>query len=107
MDLADASPPGLLQLFALEALPARLGSLVEAMVKASATDLLVGTGTRPSLRVSGLLQPMAGEAPITAEESGGLVKGLLTEAQQTRRSTASASRPSWPISPPSRTAWCS
>jgi twitching motility protein PilT len=84
MDLSEASPPRLPHVFALDALPARLATLVEAMVKASATDLLVGTGTRPSLRVSGLLQPMEGEPPITAEESGGLVRALLTEAQQTQ-----------------------
>jgi twitching motility protein PilT len=52
------------------------------MVKAGATDLLVQAGTRPSLRVSGLLQPMDGELPVTPEESRALAWALLTESQR-------------------------
>ncbi len=60
----------------------RLNELLLMAAKQNASDLHIGVGRRPTIRVDSILIPLAEEAILTKEEAEGLVFALLTEAQK-------------------------
>jgi twitching motility protein PilT len=79
---AAPRPDSTAQVFSPDSLPPRLASLLGAMVKTGATDLLIGAGSPPSLRVSGLLEPAANQPVLTAKETREVALALLAPDQR-------------------------
>ena len=69
------------EISASAAIPKRLAILLAACTARDASDLHIGSGQPPMLRQSGLLCPVEGEAPVSAEEVNAWVAGFLTPAQ--------------------------
>ncbi len=62
----------------------KLKELLITTAKQSASDLHIGVGRRPIIRVDGSLVPIQKENIITPEEAEGLVLALLTPSQKER-----------------------
>ncbi|TSC81953.1 MAG: twitching motility protein PilT [Parcubacteria group bacterium Gr01-1014_20] len=62
----------------------KLKDLLVTTAKQSASDLHIGVGRRPIIRVDGSLVPIQKENIITPEEAEGLVMALLTPTQKER-----------------------
>ena len=60
----------------------KLNSLLLATAKQNASDLHIGVGRRPSVRIDSVLVPIANEEILTKEDAEGLVMAILTEEQQ-------------------------
>ena len=59
-----------------------LAELVKTVVNEGASDLHLSEGRHPTIRVSGLLLPLAKHAVLTKEDTAGLLRELLTEKNQ-------------------------
>ncbi len=75
-------PDGEPHVFHVDALPSRLATLMQEMVKKSATDLLLGAGNPPYFRVANLLELADDATPLSRDESRRLALGLLTAQQR-------------------------
>ena len=62
----------------------KLAALIEIVVAQGASDLHLGEGIQPMLRVSGVLSPILSEAKLTREDMDGLVGALLLPEQLKR-----------------------
>ena len=62
----------------------RLKDLLRTTVELNASDLHLGVGRRPTVRVDGALIPLSKEDVLTAECAEGLVSALLTADQKQR-----------------------
>jgi len=60
----------------------KLNELLLSCAKQDASDLHIGVGRHPSLRIDGALLPLTKEAILTPEDTQGLVAALLTPEQQ-------------------------
>jgi twitching motility protein PilT len=60
----------------------KLFELLLTTAKQNASDLHIGVGRKPTLRVDGLLIPLEREAPITPEAANGIIDALLTDEQK-------------------------
>jgi len=60
----------------------KLNELLLTAAKQNASDLHIGVGRRPTLRIDGILIPIAKEPVLTKEDAEGLVFALLTEEQR-------------------------
>ncbi len=60
---------------------AKLGELLTATARENASDLHLGVGRKPTLRIDGVLVPLEKEAILTPEAMEGLVAVLLNEEQ--------------------------
>ncbi len=60
----------------------KLNELLLLTAKQNASDLHLGIGRRPTLRIDGILVPLAKENILSKEEIEGLVMSLLTEEQK-------------------------
>ncbi len=60
----------------------RLNELLLTTARQSASDLHIGVGRRPTLRIDGVLIPLQKEPILTPEMSEGLILSLLTEEQK-------------------------
>lgn len=60
----------------------KLNNLLLTTAKQNASDLHIGVGRRPTIRVDSILIPLAQEPILTKEEAEGLVFALLTEEQK-------------------------
>ncbi|HYN55911.1 MAG TPA: PilT/PilU family type 4a pilus ATPase [Motilibacterales bacterium] len=61
--------------------PVSVESLMAALWEAGGTDLHLSAGACPMLRVNGVLQAVAGTAPLTPADMEGLVGSLLSDQQ--------------------------
>jgi twitching motility protein PilT len=59
-----------------------LNSLLAEMVELGASDLHLSAGLPPSIRVDGVIGPMASHEPLTPSETRRLVYGILSERQR-------------------------
>ncbi len=59
----------------------RLESLMLLAVKQNASDIHIGVGKKPSLRIDGVLVPVDAEPIVSPEIAEGLVTSLLTDSQ--------------------------
>jgi twitching motility protein PilT len=64
------------------AAPGRLTSLLDAAIGADASDLHLSVDLPPHLRVNGVLRPLAGRAPLTADDLRGLLHEVLSAEQR-------------------------
>jgi twitching motility protein PilT len=55
----------------------KLSALIETVIAQGASDLHLGAGVQPIIRVSGSLTPMLNEAPLTEDDMQGLLAELL------------------------------
>ena len=62
----------------------KLNELLLMTVRQNASDLHIGVGRRPSIRVDSVLIPIEKETVLTKEEAEGLVLALLTDEQRER-----------------------
>mgnify|MGYP000321254444 CR=1 FL=1 len=62
----------------------KLSGLIELTVAQGASDLHLGAGIQPTLRVSGVMTPVSAEPVLTAEDMVGLMEELLTAEQKKR-----------------------
>jgi len=62
----------------------KLNELLLTTVRQNASDLHIGVGRRPSIRVDSVLIPLAKEAILTKEDAEGLVFSLLSPDQKDR-----------------------
>ncbi|KKM05292.1 hypothetical protein LCGC14_1755600 [marine sediment metagenome] len=60
----------------------KLNLLLLTTAKQNASDLHIGVGRRPSVRIDSVLVPIANEEILTKEDAEGLVMAILTEEQQ-------------------------
>lgn len=60
----------------------KLNELLLTAARQNASDLHIGVGRRPTLRIDGVLIPLQKEPILTPEMSEGLILGLLTEEQK-------------------------
>jgi twitching motility protein PilT len=60
----------------------KLNELLLTAARQNASDLHIGVGCRPTLRIDGVLIPLQKEPILTPEMSEGLILGLLTEEQK-------------------------
>src|SRR3989344_4754676 len=60
----------------------KLKGLLVTAAKQNSSDLHIAVGRRPTLRVDGILVPIASEEILTPEASEGLINALLTEPQK-------------------------
>jgi twitching motility protein PilT len=60
----------------------KLKSLLVTAAKQNSSDLHIAVGRRPTLRVDGMLVPIAQEEILTPEDAEGLISALLTEPQK-------------------------
>jgi twitching motility protein PilT len=60
----------------------KLNELLLAAAKQNASDLHIGVGRRPTLRIDGVLIPLAKESILAKDDAEGLVFALLTEEQR-------------------------
>ncbi|MBV9096808.1 MAG: type IV pilus twitching motility protein PilT [Frankiaceae bacterium] len=56
---------------------ARVGRLLENLWELGATDLILTVGAPPMMRLNGDLQPFNGEAPLTSEDTEGMLASIL------------------------------
>jgi twitching motility protein PilT len=63
---------------------AKLLDLLTTTAKQNASDLHIGVGRRPTLRIDGVLVPLQKEAVVTPESAQGLILELLSPEQQER-----------------------
>src|SRR3989344_1098976 len=61
---------------------AKLDELLLITARQNASDLHIGVGQRPTLRIDGALVPLEQEEIVTPEIAQGLVMALLTEEKQ-------------------------
>ncbi|MSR73814.1 MAG: type IV pili twitching motility protein PilT, partial [Candidatus Pacebacteria bacterium] len=61
---------------------AKLTELLLATARQNASDLHIGVGQPPTLRLDGALIPLTGEQIITPEVAEGLVQALLNDEQK-------------------------
>lgn len=61
---------------------AKLNELLLITARQNASDLHIGVGQRPTLRIDGALVPLEQEEIVTPESAGGLAMALLTEEKQ-------------------------
>ena len=61
----------------------KLGSLIETVIAQGASDLHLGAGVQPIIRVSGALTPLLNEQPLTEEDMLGFLDELLTPEKKT------------------------
>jgi twitching motility protein PilT len=61
--------------------PSKLKELLSATARENASDLHIGVGRRPTLRIDGALVPMEKEEILTPEAVEGLIKALVTKEQ--------------------------
>jgi twitching motility protein PilT len=57
----------------------KLSKLIEQLIAQGASDLHLGTGVQPVIRVSGVLTPIIAEQPLTAEDMLGYADVLMPE----------------------------
>lgn len=62
----------------------KLNELLLTTIRQNASDLHIGVGRRPSIRVDSVLIPIEKETVLTKEEAEGLVLALLTDEQRDR-----------------------
>lgn len=62
----------------------KLSSLIELTIAQGASDLHLGVGIQPTLRVSGSMTPVMAEPMLTPEDMAGLIEQLLTPEQRKR-----------------------
>ena len=62
----------------------KLHELMLTTVKQNASDLHIGVGKKPTLRIDGILAPLERELVVTPEMADGLISALLTPEQQQR-----------------------
>ncbi|MEK9180560.1 MAG: PilT/PilU family type 4a pilus ATPase [Patescibacteria group bacterium] len=62
----------------------KLKDLLTTTAKQNASDLHLGVGRRPTLRIDGVLVPLQKETILTPEMSEGLIFALLTDEQKER-----------------------
>ncbi len=62
----------------------KLNELLLTAARQNASDLHIAVGRRPTLRIDGILVPLAKEPILTKEEAEGLVFAMLTEEQKTK-----------------------
>lgn len=62
----------------------KLLKLIEQLIAQGASDLHLGTGVQPVIRVAGVLTPIIAEQPITAEEMLGYAEILMTPEHKKR-----------------------
>ncbi len=62
----------------------KLGGYIEQLIAQGGSDLHLGAGVEPIIRVSGVLTPLIAEQKLTAEDMRGLMSVLLTEANLQR-----------------------
>ena len=60
----------------------KLHELMLITAKQNASDLHIGVGKKPTLRIDGLLVPLEKEQVTTPESAEGLVHALLTPEQK-------------------------
>jgi len=60
----------------------KLNELLLTTARQNASDLHIGVGRRPTLRIDGVLIPLQKEPILTPEMTEGLILGLLTEEQK-------------------------
>ena len=60
----------------------KLNDLLLTTARQNASDLHIGVGRRPTLRIDGVLIPLQKELILTPEMSEGLILALLTEEQK-------------------------
>src|SRR3989344_6596188 len=60
----------------------KLNELLLTAARQSASDLHIGVGRRPTLRIDGVLIPLQKEQILIPEISEGLILSLLTEEQK-------------------------
>lgn len=63
---------------------AQLKRYINVIMHEGGSDLHFSTGAHPTIRVSGSLAPMLKEPPLTAEDTKGFLKALLTPEQEKR-----------------------
>lgn len=56
----------------------KLSDLIELTIAQGASDLHLGTGSQPTIRVSGIMTPILSEVALTQEEMLGLIEVMLT-----------------------------
>ncbi|MDQ1748365.1 MAG: twitching motility protein PilT [Frankiaceae bacterium] len=56
---------------------ARVGRLLSNLWELGATDLILTVGAPPMMRLNGELQPFNGDAPLTAEDTDGMLASIL------------------------------
>ncbi len=71
----------------MEDYSAKLKDLLVTTAKQNASDLHIAVGRRPTLRVDGVLVPLAKEEVLTPEGAEGLVFSMLTPDQKTKLAT--------------------
>lgn len=64
--------------------PQKLKELLTAAARENASDLHLGVGRRPTLRIDGVLVPLQKESVITPEAAEGLIGSLMTPEQMAR-----------------------
>lgn len=62
----------------------KLNELLLTTIRQNASDLHIGVGRRPSIRVDSVLLPIEKETVLTKEDAEGLVLALLTDEQKER-----------------------
>ncbi len=62
----------------------KLNELLLTTIRQNASDLHIGVGRRPSIRVDSILIPIEKETVLTKEEAEGLVLALLSDEQKDR-----------------------
>lgn len=60
----------------------KLKELLTVTAKENASDLHLAVGRRPTLRVDGVLVPLAKEAILTPESAAGIITAMLTDEQK-------------------------
>src|SRR3990167_4464121 len=62
----------------------KLGGLIEQVVLQGGSDLHLGVGSQPTMRVSGVLTPLLSETALTGEDVRGLLEQMLQPEQLKR-----------------------
>ena len=62
----------------------KLHELMITAVKQNASDLHIGVGKKPTLRIDGILVPLEKEPIVTPDVAEGLVGALITDEQKAR-----------------------
>ncbi len=62
----------------------KLSDLIEITIAQGASDLHLGDGTQPTIRVSGVMTPLVSEVMLTQAEMMGLLEVMLTPEQKKR-----------------------
>jgi Tfp pilus assembly pilus retraction ATPase PilT len=62
----------------------KLAGLIDQLISQGASDLHLGEGTQPVIRVSGALTPMLSEKVLSKEDMQGLINELLSPSHKIR-----------------------